>query len=1306
VEFHNKEFIMSLANAAVNRLRELSRKVFVKNLRTNASRADYPARLHARAAIPLMEQLEPRVMLSGSAGAYEVLWSQQIGTSVDDASRAVAVDASGNSYVSGHTKGDIGGTNAGFFDAFVTKHDPSGAVVWSQQIGTTNEDYSKGVAVDGSGNVYITGYTPGDLEGTSAGNNDAFLTKFNSSGALQWTRQIGTSSSDISNAVAVDSSGNAYISGSTYGVLGAANLGESDAFLTKFSSSGTLQWTQQVGSTGYDDSYAVAVDGSGNLYISGATYGDFEGTNAGETDAFVTKFNSSGVVQWTQQIGSSSYDESYSVAVDGSGNVYISGSTYGTLSGTSAGFYDAFLAKFNSSGVVQWTEQLGTAGTDMSYAMAVDSSGNACISGYTNGDFSGANAGGNDAILVKFDTSGTELWRQQIGTDESDKSYGVAVDSSGNAYISGETYGDLGGTNAGGADAFLVKFGATSLFGGQQVITTSAANARDAIAVDVDGDGDLDVVSASYGDGKVAWFENTDAAGTFGGQQVITTNAAGASSLYATDFDGDGDMDILVGSFDADTVAWYENTDGAGTFTEHIITTLANGTGTVFAADLDGDGDKDVLSASMYDNKIAWYENTDGAGTFGAQQVITTSANSGRAVYAVDIDGDGDMDVLSASSLNHMIAWYENTDGAGTFGAQQAITTSATYTETVFAADLDGDGDMDVLSGHGTGEDGSEIVWFENTDGAGTFGGEQVITTAVDGVKRISTADLDGDGDQDVLSASDNDDKVAWYENDGTGTFGPQQLITTSQNAAKSVHAADLDGDGDKDILVSSGTDNTVAWYANSSPTPNLIITDTTPATLPTVAPGETVTLDITTKNDDEGNVASAFETQLFLSTDNTVTTGDTQVAAGAGAIASLAADATSVDTFTFNAPTTPGTYYLRAMADGGGVAGESAEDDNWGDLVTLIVSADTDLFDRAHAEDLGEVGNAAQVVKGAIGKTAINEDYNDWYEFTITGRRKITATLTGLKKNANIQLTDEDGMVLKTSAKKGTDNEKVVFSEDDVGSDDTTTFYLRVYTTSTKKTAYSLSVKAVNDTEKNGWAKATDLGTPGSKAVKVSDQFGGVDMNDWYKFKVKGVKRVTVRVDNMTSGVDMEYQVKATTAGVPDDDTIAGGKVSGGDTQSSDVRVLTAGTYYIRMLTQDTTTSSYRLRVSATGDTDFASRTKAKDTGKLGSTTKTYAGQLGAEDRNDWHKFTTTKTRYLTLELKNVNGDFDLQLCNAKGKVLETSAEDGATNESIIKRLKAGTYYARVFVRGSSNLKSGLDYTLELSATKSIPDN
>ncbi len=159
---------------------------------------------------------------------------------------------------------------------------------------------------------------------------------------------------------------------------------------------------------------------------------------------------------------------------------------------------------------------------------------------------------------------------------------------------------------------------------------------------------------------------------------------------------------------------------------------------------------------------------------FGAQQVISTAADVARFVFAAYLVGDGDMDVLSASNFDNKIAWYENTDGQGAFGPQQVITTATDGARSVFAADLDGDGDCDVLSASVLDD---KIAWSEN-DSLGTCGEQQVITTDADGAVSVFAADLDGDGKHDVLSASFRDDKIAWYKNDiDTAVHGPATEI-------------------------------------------------------------------------------------------------------------------------------------------------------------------------------------------------------------------------------------------------------------------------------------------------------------------------------------------------------------------------------------------------------------------------------------------------------------------------------------------------------------------------------------------------
>jgi len=161
-------------------------------------------------------------------------------------------------------------------------------------------DYANGVATDSSGNVYVTGGTKGGLDGnTSAGNTDLFVVKYNSSGTKQWTKQLGSSGLDSANGIANDSSGNVNVTGVTYGGLdGNTNAGYSDLFVVKYNSSGTKQWTKQMGSSSRDYDYGVATDSSRNVYVSGDTYGGLDNnTSAGNADLFVVKYNSSGTKQ-------------------------------------------------------------------------------------------------------------------------------------------------------------------------------------------------------------------------------------------------------------------------------------------------------------------------------------------------------------------------------------------------------------------------------------------------------------------------------------------------------------------------------------------------------------------------------------------------------------------------------------------------------------------------------------------------------------------------------------------------------------------------------------------------------------------------------------------------------------------------------------------------------------------------------------------------------------------------------------------------------------------------------------------------
>ncbi|MEC9064860.1 MAG: VCBS repeat-containing protein, partial [Pseudomonadota bacterium] len=290
----------------------------------------------------------------------------------------------------------------------------------------------------------------------------------------------------------------------------------------------------------------------------------------------------------------------------------------------------------------------------------------------------------------------------------------------------------------------------------------------------------------------------------------------GTRSVYAGDMDNDGDTDIIATALNDDEVIVYTNeTSGLATasFVANTISTAADGARSVFAADLDNDGDMDIVSASQEDDAISWYENNGAADPSWTAVDIATSADGANAIYVADMDNDGDMDIVSASGADDAIAWYENDGAANPSFTAVDIATSADNAMSVFVADMDGDGDMDIIS---ASYNDDAIAWYENDGAANPSWTATDIATSADGARSVFAADMDGDGDMDIVSASKNDDAIAWYENDGAANPSWTAAdIATSADGAMSVFAADMDGDGDMDIVSASGLDDAIAWYEN-----------------------------------------------------------------------------------------------------------------------------------------------------------------------------------------------------------------------------------------------------------------------------------------------------------------------------------------------------------------------------------------------------------------------------------------------------------------------------------------------------------
>jgi hypothetical protein len=329
-------------------------------------------------------------------------------------------------------------------------------------------------------------------------------------------------------------------------------------------------------------------------------------------------------------------------------------------------------------------------------------------------------------------------------------------------------------------------------------------------AADMDGDGDIDIIAAL--ENQIFWYENIGGESIFNPLQVIKTLSFNVGSLHTADLNGDGFADIIVTAYNK--ILFYENKGEKGVFAPgHEICSLPGNLKSLYLSDLDGDGRVDILAA--FDYNIFWLRNFGDDLGFSQQFGIDTLFCEVQFIYAADLDEDGDLDVISAMRDDNEVAWYENVDGLGTFQRKSVITASADFVQFIYAADLNNNGNLDILIASAYD---NKIAWYENKDGQGTFGDERIISRLADYPQYVHAADLDGDGDMDVFSASFHDDKVAWYENlDGQGSFRREQIISTTADQAGFVNAIDLDGDGDLDIITAS-CDFKISWHRNTLP--------------------------------------------------------------------------------------------------------------------------------------------------------------------------------------------------------------------------------------------------------------------------------------------------------------------------------------------------------------------------------------------------------------------------------------------------------------------------------------------------------
>jgi len=385
---------------------------------------------------------------------YPLLWSFQFGTNNYDSANGVAVDASGVVYVAGGTQGSMDRANAGGSDSYLAKITRGQGLLWTRQTGTRWDESFEGVAIGVSGQVFVTGDAMKPLVNYPYyAQSDISVVSYSDSGNRLWEAQTGGTEADWPKDVAVGPDGSVYAAGTR--IVSSIE----DGFVVKVdSTSGSLAWMRSFATSTTDTVQSVAVDGSGNVLVSGNTLGDLGGANAGGYDAFVRKYNSNGDVLWTRQVGSDHNDTGTSVGFDAEGNVYLGGETYGEIAAPNEGWLSPFVCKFDKDGNPIWSRQIQpTDQNTQCLDMVVDAAGNTYLGGNTLSLF-GNPHGAADIYLCSFDPDGEFRWGLQEGTAKSDYLSSIAMDQWGRIYVCGTTYGTLGGPSQGLSDAFVLLY--------------------------------------------------------------------------------------------------------------------------------------------------------------------------------------------------------------------------------------------------------------------------------------------------------------------------------------------------------------------------------------------------------------------------------------------------------------------------------------------------------------------------------------------------------------------------------------------------------------------------------------------------------------------------------------------------------------------------------------------------------------------------------------------------------------------------------------------------------------------------------
>lgn len=427
------------------------------------------------------------------------LWVETASSSDYDYANDLDTDAAGNIYVTGRFSGLIsfGATQlTGYADVFTGKLDPDGNWLWAVQASGGGVDTAYGIATDPLGNSYITGsfegtLTLGTISLSSYGDKDIFVAKLDTDGNWLWANHAGGLSADAGYAMDIDSSGYSYITGyftnsASFGDEVISGFGNWDIFAAKLDPAGNWIWAGEAGGMGYDVGWGISADDSGNFWVAGefsqtAVFADTYLTSLGGSNCFICLVGSDLEMQWVERVGSTNMSSGFGVGNDGGGNCYLAGmfgstaifeNNFGSITKTSEGETDAFIAKLDEYGTWLWANSCG--GQDYDGAHDVSLSGDyVCITGFYYDEFSIngniiPNSGFSDILLGRLDNAGNWIWAAGAGGPGLDNGNGIRVLPNGRCYVTGDfegtaSFGPLQETSAGQTEIFVLKLGIASI---------------------------------------------------------------------------------------------------------------------------------------------------------------------------------------------------------------------------------------------------------------------------------------------------------------------------------------------------------------------------------------------------------------------------------------------------------------------------------------------------------------------------------------------------------------------------------------------------------------------------------------------------------------------------------------------------------------------------------------------------------------------------------------------------------------------------------------------------------------------------